>query len=216
MFQVNTYIRFSDFQSKSELLITEKVLPFTDEVIVVFVQAVTVASHCDLFLAATDSALDQENFNVASLKNLLLAASRTARHSCALGVTISANTLHWRRNAALSTSRILLPSSKDSLRAAPLDSDILFGNLVSEISERDLSDQHHQVFAKVSQTPQPKHGQKRSQSFDRNKEENEKGKYESKSPLSASVAQNRGYQQRGNRRGGHGRFSNSRPKYSNK
>ena len=36
MFQVNTYIRFSDFQSKSELLITEKVLPFTDEVIVVF------------------------------------------------------------------------------------------------------------------------------------------------------------------------------------
>ena len=92
-------------------------------------QAVTVVSHCDLFLAATDGALDQENFNVASLKNLLLAASRTARHSCALGVAISANTLHWRKNAALSTSRILLPSSKDSLRAAPLDSDTLFGNL---------------------------------------------------------------------------------------
>ena len=34
MFQVKTYIRFSDFQSKSESLITEKVLPFTDEVIV--------------------------------------------------------------------------------------------------------------------------------------------------------------------------------------
>ena len=37
VFQVNAYIRFSDFQSKSELLITEKVLPFADEVIVVFV-----------------------------------------------------------------------------------------------------------------------------------------------------------------------------------
>ena len=35
MFQVKTYIRFSDFQSKSELLMTEKVLPFTDEVIAV-------------------------------------------------------------------------------------------------------------------------------------------------------------------------------------
>ena len=29
--------RFPDFQSKSELLITEKVLPFTDEEVVVFV-----------------------------------------------------------------------------------------------------------------------------------------------------------------------------------
>ena len=37
MFQVKTYIRFPDFQSKSELLMTEKVLPFTDEVIVVLV-----------------------------------------------------------------------------------------------------------------------------------------------------------------------------------
>ena len=36
-FQVKTYIRFSDFQSKSELLMAEKVLPFTDEVIVVLV-----------------------------------------------------------------------------------------------------------------------------------------------------------------------------------
>ena len=33
MFQVNTHIRFSDFQSKLELLMTE-VLPFTDEVLV--------------------------------------------------------------------------------------------------------------------------------------------------------------------------------------
>ena len=33
---INTF-RFSDFQSKSELLMTEKVLPFTDEVIVVLV-----------------------------------------------------------------------------------------------------------------------------------------------------------------------------------
>ena len=179
-------------------------------------QAVTVASHCDLFLAAADSALEQENFNVASLKNLLLAASRTARHSCGLGVAISANTLHWRRNAALSTSRILLQSSKDSLRAAPLNSDTLFGNLVSEISERDLSDQHHHVLAKVSQTPQNKQGQKRPQSSDRNKGENKKGKFEQKSPLLNSAPQNRNYQPRGGKRGGRGRFSNSRPKYSNK
>ena len=37
MFQVKTYIRFSDFQSKSELLMTEKVPTFKDEVIVVLV-----------------------------------------------------------------------------------------------------------------------------------------------------------------------------------
>ena len=35
--KTKTYIRLSDFQSKSELLMTEKVLPFTDEVIVVLV-----------------------------------------------------------------------------------------------------------------------------------------------------------------------------------
>ena len=175
-------------------------------------QAVTEASHCDLFLAAADSALEQENFNVASLKNLLLAASRTARHSCGLGVAISAYILHWRRNAALSMSRILLQSSKDSLRAAPLDSDTLFGNLVSEISKRNLSDQHHHVLAKVSQTPQHKQGQKRPQSSERNKGEN----FEQKSPLLNSAPQNRNYQPRGGKRGGRGRFSNSRPKYFNK
>ena len=37
MFQVKKYIRFSDFQAKSELFMTEKVLPFTDEVKVVLV-----------------------------------------------------------------------------------------------------------------------------------------------------------------------------------
>ena len=37
MFQVKIYIRLSDTQSKSKLLMTEKVLPFTDEVIVVLV-----------------------------------------------------------------------------------------------------------------------------------------------------------------------------------
>ena len=31
------YIRFSNFQSNSELLMTEKVIPFTDEVIVVMI-----------------------------------------------------------------------------------------------------------------------------------------------------------------------------------
>ena len=41
VFQVKTYIRFCDFQSKSELLMTEKVLPFTDEVIVVFTTVAT-------------------------------------------------------------------------------------------------------------------------------------------------------------------------------
>ena len=35
VFQVKTYTRSIDFQSKSESLITENVLPFTDEVIVV-------------------------------------------------------------------------------------------------------------------------------------------------------------------------------------
>ena len=37
MFQVKTYIRFSDFQAKSELFMTENVLPFTDEVIIILV-----------------------------------------------------------------------------------------------------------------------------------------------------------------------------------
>ena len=37
MLQVKTYIRFSDFQTKSELLMTEKVLPFTYEVKVVLI-----------------------------------------------------------------------------------------------------------------------------------------------------------------------------------
>ena len=35
VFQVRTYTRSIDFQSKSESLTTENVLPFTDEVIVV-------------------------------------------------------------------------------------------------------------------------------------------------------------------------------------
>ena len=37
VFQVKTNIRFSDFQSKLELLITEKALPFRDEVLVGFI-----------------------------------------------------------------------------------------------------------------------------------------------------------------------------------
>ena len=53
MFQVNTYIKFSDFHSKSELFITKKGLPFTDEVIVVFVhkcgqQLQLLALHFDM------------------------------------------------------------------------------------------------------------------------------------------------------------------------
>ena len=44
---MKTYIRFSDFQSKSELLMTEKDLPFTDEMIVVLVH--TCSQQLQLF-----------------------------------------------------------------------------------------------------------------------------------------------------------------------
>ena len=106
---------------------------------------VTMASHADLFSAASFQLLSEPELSPLALQRLLQAVSRTSRHSLALLLASASDICQLRRDAALDTTTILLEHSKAKLRAAPLNSAELFGGLIGEVATQDLTD--HQIRA---------------------------------------------------------------------
>ena len=96
-------------------------------------RAVAISSYCDFFGSAAFQALCSENVDPDVLRILLLAVKHSAKHSMALGLSISAMLLHQHRNAALDTSHLLLSHNKNNLRAAPLNSSSLFGGKIEKV-----------------------------------------------------------------------------------
>ena len=94
---------------------------------------VTIASHADLFSAASYQLLSEEDFSPAALQRLLQAVSRTARHSLVLLLASASDILQLRRDTILYSSSVLMDHSKAKLRATPLNATELFGGLIAEI-----------------------------------------------------------------------------------
>ena len=108
-------------------------------------RVVAISSYCDFFSSAAFQALCAEHVDPDVLRSLLLAVNRSAKHSMALGLSISAMLLHQCHNAALDTSQLLLSHNKDNLRAAPLNSSYLFGGKIEEVLRVNLDDRHHSI-----------------------------------------------------------------------
>ena len=83
-------------------------------------RAVVISSYCDFFGSAAFQAFCAELLGPDILRSLLLAVNHSAKHSVALGLSISAMLLHQPRNAAVDTSQLLLSHNKDKHGAAPL------------------------------------------------------------------------------------------------
>ena len=107
-------------------------------------RAVAISSDCDIFGSAAFQALCAAQVDPDVLRSLLLAVNRSAKHSMAIGLSISAMLLHQRHNAALDTSKLLLSHNKDNLRAAPLNSSSLFDWKI-EVLRVNLGDRYHSI-----------------------------------------------------------------------
>ena len=115
-------------------------------------QQIGLLSNADLFAAAlTKSALDPEP-NMEVLRRLAVQVGRSTRLLLGLALSNSAEMLRVRRDAHLEPSSLLLPSSKEVLRTAPLSSSRLFGGKIQEVSSMDREEQIH---AQVARPPAP-------------------------------------------------------------
>ncbi len=95
-----------------------------------------ICSHIDWFNAAnfvtTYDCINQDRHSLTRVQ-LIKGQSRAVRHAINASVSLTADMLQVRRDAALATSRNLLDSSKEQLRLAPLESPLLFGDQVRSV-----------------------------------------------------------------------------------
>ncbi len=76
---------------------------------------------------------------------LVKGQSRAVRHAINASVSLTADMLQVRRDAALVTSRNLLDSSKEQLRRTPLESPLLFGDQVRSVLDQDRHEHERQA-----------------------------------------------------------------------
>ncbi len=100
------------------------------------------ASYLELFNAASYnlqlSAGTEKSF---SNTNLLKAKGSAARHSIAGAVSLAADIMQLRRDAALATSKQLSVASKGILRSSPLGTDKLFAGIIPQVLELNKAEQ---------------------------------------------------------------------------
>ena len=108
---------------------------------------VMVASHDDHFAIALALLLKEENVSSRGASRILEAFDTGNRHLMALNLQNATEMLSARRDATLVKSSSLLQNSKDSLRAAPLSSNLLFGGRVAAVTVTDSSEQSRRLSA---------------------------------------------------------------------
>ena len=103
---------------------------------------VAVNSYADLFSSAAFQSLSSEDMDSAHHARFFQALAKSICHSVGLSVPIAAELTQIRKEAVITTSKILTEESKDSLKKIPLLSQLLFGGKVREIYKNSEQQQN--------------------------------------------------------------------------
>ena len=118
---------------------------------------VSINSYADLFATAAFSSLSSEQMDANVLLRLVESLVDCIKHSTNISFVMATELLMTRRELAMSNSKILSPSAKDSLRATPISADSLFGGKISE-NQKANSETYTQKFIATSVSQKSKPG----------------------------------------------------------
>ncbi len=107
---------------------------------------VSMTSHLDLFLAALGKGMRQGE-NLETLSLLLQSAAKTSRHLMGSAMSMSADFLLCRRDAAIASATILPGRGREILRSCPLTANTLLGDKCSEVAAADLVDRQRNLLS---------------------------------------------------------------------
>ena len=102
---------------------------------------VLVSSHDNHFAVALSLLLKEENISSLGANRILEAFDTGNRHLMALNLQTITEILSMRRDAVIVAPNSLLRASKDSLKAAPLESKQLFDGRIAAVTASDASEQ---------------------------------------------------------------------------
>ncbi len=111
-------------------------------------QQVGLLSNADLFAAALTQVASDPTPSVEVLRRLAVQIGMSTRLLLGLALSNSSEMLRVRRDAHLEPSSMLLSSSKETLRCAPLNANKLFGGRVQAVAAADKDEQLHASVAR--------------------------------------------------------------------
>ena len=111
---------------------------------------ITINSHADLFSSAGYLCIQQQTTSVQALSRLLEAVAKSIKHATAMSTILATEIFQARRDAVLTTSKILLENSNFKLRNAPINSKTLFGNRIKEVAKGNFEAQQQRFLATSS------------------------------------------------------------------
>ena len=106
--------------------------------------------------SAAYQSLSSIKMDSAILNGFLQALAKSLRHSVALSVLLAAELQQIRRDAVISTSKILTDTSKDILRKIPLVSATLFGGKIKDIYKENSEATQNKFIANAANAQKPK------------------------------------------------------------
>ena len=123
---------------------------------------ISINSYADLFATSAFSTMQSNDMDTNMLRRLVQALVNCLKHSTNLSFLMAVELMLARRELAISGSKILTESSKDSLRSIPFSVNSLFGGKISEIQKANSETHQQKLIAdSVSQKP----GSSQTQSF---------------------------------------------------
>lgn len=125
---------------------------------------ISINSYADLFATSAFSAMQSDDMDTNMLRRLVEALVNCLKHSTNLSVLMAVELMLARRELAISGSKILTESSKDSLRSVPFSVNSLFGGKISEIQKAN-SETHQQRLIADSVSQKPGSSQSQSSQF---------------------------------------------------
>ena len=127
---------------------------------------ISINSYADLFATCTSafSTMQSDDMDTNMLRRLVQALVNCLKHSTNLSFLMAVELMLARRELAISGSKILTESSKDSLRSIPFSVNSLFGGKISEIQKAN-SETHQQKLIAESVSQKPGSSQSKSSQF---------------------------------------------------
>lgn len=115
---------------------------------------ISINSYADLFATSAFSTMQSDDMDTNMLRRLVQALVNCLKHSTNLSFLMAVELMLARRELAISGSKILTESSKDSLRSIPFSVNSLFGGKISEIQKANSETHQQKLIAdSVSQKP---------------------------------------------------------------
>ena len=100
-------------------------------------QMMRVLSHADIFSLAAFKCLEQEEMNASVLKRILQSLAISIKHTISFSSALSVELLNARRDAVMSSGRVLSDEAKAALKDVPLNYKTLFGGVIKEVCKKD-------------------------------------------------------------------------------